>query len=280
MSGKKIIFDVDGIMVDILSGIANVLHMAAKAALEGGRGTVYKICGWALFDKSQLEDIASYDPWSITDWNLDPLPEHVKKSFYAIASELPVLYSNPIPMFDTIIDKDPAGCRAMTDRRPSFTEWSALVDFVARHAAVEIHTHTYTKKMHDARYAWLHEIFGPESGRKNYRIDCGPVKTQLKGDIVIEDSMDNLLRADCEIRIMHALPFNRLDAPDNIEKRETAGNPEIKIYGTFSELCGIIANMIADGDEGSAALLLDELSSDLSKIRKAEYEPVEKEMTR
>lgn len=257
---RKIVFDVDGVIVDIIYPTADIIMTAARHILSNNLDETDKIvisaCNWRELSGGDIRVLADFDLSVIMNRDFSPLPPYVGASFNALFGAMPALYANSDPIYDTVMKTVKIGGKKYQahdydcHRRVPFGRWARLFAFLSQYADVEIHTHAYNRDTGRARLGWLRETFGTGNPRLAFNVDVGDVKHESKGDVVVEDSLNNLFRADTSVRILHCMSYNSLEHDRNYRAYKEAGSPAMRCYGSFDELCELLIKESVD-DRGA-----------------------------
>lgn len=170
---KRLVLDVDGVICDIWTGTENIVN---------AEGTNFSFCS------------------DVLDFRMTNLAPILRKNILSLFAD-PQTFKNALFMPWNFADLgSPNLVRA--------EDWLNLFRAL-RKAGTEIvlHTHVANKQCADERKAWLKTAFGSEC--PEIICDIGDSKSVMKGDIVVDDCLNNLIQADANIRVLPVLFHNR-----------------------------------------------------------------------
>lgn len=254
---KKLVFDVDGVLVDVLSPVEEYIHGYARRFQE----TRDTQCDFDLLKLApcEIENLASFRMCDCHEYDFAPFPSYLTKRIKQSFSMLPSIYGEPLAMQDMSLHYGNASnlysCgysdvhyESVTTNTASFFQWQSLIEFLLGYFDVEFHTQTFTQESGEARLNWLERtfVFDDTAGDVIFSVDVGKKKSVMQGDIVVEDCLSNLFTAETSYRVLHGTFYNTANRGNNLETWRKAGSPDIKVYGTFAELCDCLFRLIAE----------------------------------
>lgn len=257
----KLVFDVDGILVDILKPVEEHLHSIADGYLKTGMISAdEELDGMDVLTHSEWEQLATFDIYDCVEWSFEPIPSFIVGLIKQCFNVLPRLYAESRPMHNTLVstvNAEPLCDSVYSDVHytgyvmtpvTSFEEWRLFFEFLLGYYDMEFHTHTYVKRNSKHRMTWMRDTLTCKgaSGSMSFVVDVGKKKGIMKGDIVVEDCLANILSCEAKYRIMHAMPYNTANRGVNLQTWKDAGSPDIKVYGTFIELCDQLLRITAE----------------------------------
>lgn len=175
---KRLVLDVDGVICDIWTGTENIVN---------SEGTNFSFRS------------------DVLDFRMTNLAPILRKNILSLFAE-PQIFKTALFM-----PCDFANIDSHNHNRVRAEAWLSLFRELRR-AGTEIvlHTHVANKGCADERKAWLKAAFGSEC--PEIICDIGESKAVMRGDIIVDDCLKNLIQADTQIRILPVLFHNRPNA--------------------------------------------------------------------
>ena len=153
----------------------------------------------------------------ITDYEMSTLSDTERaKAFKALLN--PKNYEYPLPMPKTeISDTNWQKCKTATITGDflKLTEWSDFLHELSKNHNITLHTHCMTPESAIARLKWLKREVNIDN--ICIKIDIGNDKSVSSCDLLFDDSLKNILKANAKCRCMPALFHNSYASKHNRE---------------------------------------------------------------
>lgn len=255
---KKLIFDVDGVIIDPYTRIEERIRRHFR--------NIEAMGFWgAMPDTMSLDDIHRYAGFRFHelagDFPMTDLHGYVRDMCFDFWKTDVKFCSDPLPMYDNkdMFPHDGVHMRPFMwasagkpipdlSKRTSFLTWRRLFCFLSDYYDIAIHTQMLSDALAGVRGAFFNRLMsGYEYANVTVDIDVGEKRPSV-GDIVVEDCLENLTRADCDRRVLRHLWHNSKDHRNNLAVIEEApkGRNGFDCYGTFSQLCMLLFGYIAE----------------------------------
>lgn len=241
---ERIVLDIDGVIVDNFTPIEDRLHTSAMKALS----TAIPADEERDLSVSDLVWLSLFSFDDCVDWQMTNFPEALRtiikkqwglKDYWA--KNPPIMYDNSssVPIVDAYASV-PFSPRNL-NRRPTKEVWARLLAFLANYVEVELHSHVYTHEIASARRIWLDDLISQDVENEiTVKLDVGSTKSRSVGTLVVEDNLENLCKANCEVRVLRSLFHNVISRSNNDEIWSNAGHPLLYCYGMFYEMCDLL----------------------------------------
>lgn len=208
----RIVFDIDGVITDIWTPLEWKLRSYSQEnALPAG--ITREFCDSFLFSRD------------VTDFNMTSLTDSQRKLILDYFKHDSSLFRNPLPMYDLQSVGSQKCLDIFTETgdrpRPSFEEWGTFLNSLCRHGAdVVLHTHVHPD-VAGGRLDWFNREIKPIAPDVELKLDCGASKSILRGDIVIEDNLNNLASAEAKVKVLRCC-FHNVNHVESVKDWEIA----------------------------------------------------------
>ena len=212
--GYVITFDLDGVFTDIWTDCEARIHNAKLGDMTAFANT--------MTEYQELVELARTFSWAdVTDFELSSLTP-IQRAFVFSHWDNKA-FRHPLPMYNgNFVSKTYKWSEAELipeadkDRIP-FKDYAYWLNMLAQRPdvdSVRIHTHC-PENLVAARKSWFNAEFRDYAPSVQLHLDSGETKSKLVGDIVIEDSLSNLLNADAKVKILRSVFHNSAKSDRN-----------------------------------------------------------------
>ena len=253
-------FDLDGVLTDPWTPVEAYL----KTLKEDTRPEIYET-GIAEIWSDMVHFFVDFSfRRDITDFEMSTLEAPYRKALLSSLG-LPQIYRHigvlPWQMNTATLKHDWRSV-VLTENVPQMnyfglTDWAVWFRELTENGyTVVLHSHLFNTACRDARLAWLNENILNIAPKVQVKLDCGAEKSTLSGDIVFEDCISNLLKAETNNRVLMTMFHNGYSSAHNLQIVEDFGSdPHFICASNLFDVKQIVADYEKLADTGTAPRL-------------------------